>query len=102
MILSVLMALRFALAHIRRFVLSVRLCLYARLDLCRLLSSDRKSLKNLAAVRLHMVLSRTAGIRALILTILAVRLRYGHRQEPSEALLPLQRLIEPAGGMPPF
>jgi len=88
MILSVLTALRTALAHIYRFVLSIRLRLYAQLDLCpRPLSSDRKSLRNLAAVRLHMVLSRTVGVRALVLAMLAVRLRYGHRHEPSETLL---------------
>ena len=102
MTLFVLTVLRIVLARIGRFVLSVRLRLYARFDLCRSPSSDRRSLKNLAAVRLRMALSRTAGVRALVLTLLAVRLRRGHRHDPSDVLLPLQRLIGQAGGMPIF
>jgi uncharacterized membrane protein YbaN (DUF454 family) len=66
----------------------------------RWLFGDRKITMALLAVRLRTALSQTADIRALVLTLIAVCLRHGHRNEPADSYLLLGRPIYPAGRVP--
>jgi hypothetical protein len=93
----------------QRFVRLVRQILHQatnlrhRLQFCRAFRPCRPEVDHgqvataLAAARLRTAFSKATGIRALVLTLIAVFFRYGYRNEPADSHFLPQRPACPAG-----
>lgn len=62
-----------------------KLFAYAAFDRDRRTLGDRQAAIALAATRLRTALSKASCVRALPLALIAVFLRYGHRDEPADS-----------------